>query len=146
MRILVVNGPNMNWLGKRDPHHYGTLTLAELEARVEERAKALGVEVAFFQSNHEGALIDFLQQEAPRSQGLIINPAGLTPYGLSLRDTLSDIRLPAVEVHLSNIHAREEWRRHSVFSEVVRAVIAGMGWRGYLYALDFLVATLRGEG
>ncbi|MBI4336832.1 MAG: type II 3-dehydroquinate dehydratase [Chloroflexi bacterium] len=146
MRLLVVNGPNLNLLGQRDPDHYGRITLTEVQDRLLERARELGVELTFFQSNSEGALIDFLQQEARGAQGIIINPGALTHYSLALRDALADTRLPVMEVHLSNIHAREEWRARSVVAPVSLGQLSGTGWRGYLYALDFLVAHVREEG
>ena len=138
MRLLVLQGPNLNLLGRRDPALYGTMTLEAIHQRVEERARHLKVEVAFFQSNSEGALIDFLQQEAAQATGVIINPGALTHYGLSLREALVDAGLPVVEVHLSNIHAREPWRRRSVVAPIAVAQISGLGWRGYLAALEFL--------
>ncbi len=141
--ILVINGPNLNMLGKRDPAHYGTRTLPQIEAALTERAKSLGVDVECFQSNSEGAIIDFIQERAGSAQGIIINPAAFTHYSIALRDALADLRLPAIEVHLSNIHAREEWRRHSVTAPVVTGQIAGLGWRGYLAALDTLADMLK---
>lgn len=143
MKILVINGPNLNMLGTRDPALYGGDTLSEIEDRVRNRAGELRVEVEFFQSNHEGALVDHLQGPARDADGIVINAGALTHYGLSLRDALADARLPAVEVHLSNIHSREEFRRRSVLSSVVTGQIAGLGWRGYLYALEYLVAHIR---
>ncbi|MFQ5874058.1 MAG: type II 3-dehydroquinate dehydratase [Dehalococcoidia bacterium] len=142
MKILVIYGPNLNRLGKRDPAQYGTRTLAEIDADLTKRATELKVEVASFQSNSEGALIDFLQQESDEADGVIINPGALTHYGLSLRDALADTGLPIVEVHLSNVHARERWRSRSVIASIVRGQIAGLGWRGFLAALDYLVASL----
>lgn len=142
MKILVIYGPNLNRLGKRDPAQYGTRTLAEIDADLIKRAAELKVEVASFQSNSEGALIDFLQQESDEADGVIINPGALTHYGLSLRDALADTGLPIVEVHLSNVHARERWRSRSVIASIVRGQIAGLGWRGFLAALDYLVASL----
>ena len=106
----------------------------------------MGAEVACFQSNHEGAIIDFLQAEGSGSDGIILNGGALSHYGLSLRDALVDTGLPVVEVHLSNIHARERWRSRSVTAEVAKGSIAGLGWRGYLYAVDYLVEMLKEEG
>ena len=143
--ILVLHGPNLNALGRRDRHHYGTLTLDEINRRIEERAALLGVEVECFQSNHEGALIDRLQDSAGRIDGVIINAGALTHYGLSLKDALTDAGLPVVEVHLSNIHAREAWRRHSVLADTVRGQIAGLGWRGYTAALEALAGIIDDE-
>ncbi|MFN3974349.1 MAG: type II 3-dehydroquinate dehydratase [Dehalococcoidia bacterium] len=144
-RILVINGPNLNRLGARDPALYGILSLQDIQERLEERAQELGVELRFFQSNWEGALIDFLQEHATQAQGIIINPGALTHYGYSLRDALADARLPIVEVHLSNIYAREEWRSRSVITPIAVGQVAGLGWRGYLYALDFLASHIREE-
>ena len=143
MRILVVNGPNLNRLGKRDPTQYGTQTLDDVEAAVAARASELRVDVSFFQSNHEGAIIDFLQAESDSADGIIINPGALTHYGLSLRDALADTTLPIIEVHLSNIHAREKFRSVSVIAPVARGQIAGQGWKGYISALDLLVDSLK---
>ena len=143
MRILVVNGPNLNRLGKRDPTQYGTQTLADVEAAVAARASELRVDVSFFQSNHEGAIIDFLQAESDSADGIIINPGALTHYGLSLRDALADTTLPIIEVHLSNIHAREKFRSVSVIASIARGQIAGQGWKGYISALDLLVDSLK---
>ena len=106
----------------------------------------MGAEVVCFQSNHEGAIIDFLQAEGSGSDGIILNGGALSHYGLSLRDALVDTGLPVVEVHLSNIHARERWRSRSVTAEVAKGSIAGLGWRGYLYAVDYLVEMLKEEG
>ena len=139
MTYLVVNGPNLNTLGRRDPSVYGSLTLQEIEGRVRERAQKLGVEVSFFQSNSEGALIDHLQEEGPSSQGVIINPGAFTHYSLALRDALADLSVPVVEVHLSNIYAREPFRRHSVIAGAVKGQVSGLGWYGYLAALEYLV-------
>jgi len=146
MKILVINGPNLNNLGKRDPGQYGTDTLAEIEQRIRDKAVEVGADVDLFQSNHEGDIIDHLQASAPSASGLIINAGALTHYGLSMRDALVDSGLPVVEVHLSNIHARESFRRRSVVAPIAIGQIAGLGWRGYLYALDFLAAHLHERG
>ena len=143
MKILVINGPNLNMLGQRDPAHYGVKTLAEIEALVEKRAAELGVEVEFFQSNLEGEIVGRVQGSASRFAGVVINPGPLTHYGRSMSDALLDTHLPVVEVHLSNIHAREEFRSHSVIAPIALGQIAGLGWQGYLFALEFLVAHLK---
>ena len=137
-RVVVVNGPNLNLLGKREPHIYGTRTLGDLEESVRAKAKELAFEPAFFQSNDEGAIIDFLQQNAPGSAGIVINPGALSHYSLALYDCLQALALPVVEVHLSNIHAREEFRSRSVTARAARGVIAGLGFDGYGFALEFL--------
>jgi 3-dehydroquinate dehydratase II len=145
MRILLINGPNLNTLGEREPDIYGSITLPDIEARVREEAQSLDVELRAFQSNHEGEIIDFIQAEAPNSAGMIINPGALTHYSLALRDALAACGLPVVEVHISNIYGREPFRHHSVTAGVSRGLIAGLGWRGYLAALRSLVETLREE-
>ncbi len=142
MKILIINGPNLNLLGRRDAKVYGNKTLAEINTLLEERAARLGAEPVFFQSNSEGALIDFIQAHYAGAGGIIINPGALTHYGLSLRDALADTGLPVIEVHLSNIYAREDWRATSVIAPVARGQISGLGWRGYLLALEPLVAEL----
>lgn len=146
MTYLVVNGPNLNALGRRDPSIYGSLTLQEIEDKVKAQAKKLKVDVAFFQSNSEGAIIDHLQQQGPTSQGVIINPGALTHYSLALRDALADLAVPVVEVHLSNIYAREPFRRRSVIAGVVRGQVSGLGWYGYVAALEYLVEDRRQRG
>jgi 3-dehydroquinate dehydratase-2 len=143
MKILLIHGPNLNMLGKRDPAIYGDKTLPEIESLVRNKADELGAEVLTFQSNSEGSLIDFIQAESPQAAGIIINPGALTHYGLSLRDALDDAALPVIEVHLSNIHAREEWRHKSVIAPIALAQISGRGWQGYIDALDILVAELK---
>ena len=145
MKVLVINGPNLNNLGHRDASHYGVTTLAQIEDALRERASELGVDVEFFQSNHEGDIVDFIQGSTDQADGIAINAGALTHYGLSMRDALTDSRLPIVEVHLSNIHARDEFRRHSVIADIAVGQIAGLGWRGYVYALDFLAAHLGGR-
>lgn len=139
-RIVIVNGPNLNLLGKREPHIYGTRSHADLVKTVRAKARKLGVEVSVFQSNHEGELIDFLQKEAPGSLGIVINPGALSHYSLALVDCLQSLEVPTVEVHISNIHAREEFRSRSVTARAARGVITGLGFDGYLLAMDFLTA------
>lgn len=142
MKILVIYGPNLNLLGKRDPGHYGTRTLSDINDALARKASELKVELATLQSNSEGTLIDFIQEQTDGAAGIIINPGALTHYGLSLRDALADTDLPVIEVHLSNIHARERWRTKSVIAPIARGQIAGLGWRGFLAALDLLVQLL----
>ena len=139
-RIVIVNGPNLNLLGKREPHVYGTRSHADLVKTVRAKGRALGVEVSVFQSNHEGELIDFLQKEAPGSLGIVINPGALSHYSLALFDCLQSLAVPTVEVHISNIHAREEFRSKSVTARAAKGVITGLGFDGYLLAMDFLTA------
>jgi 3-dehydroquinate dehydratase II len=143
MRILVVNGPNLNMLGKRDREIYTDKALAEIDSLLKKQGEALNVEVITFQSNSEGALIDFVQQQSSSADGIIINPGALTHYSFSLRDALTDSRLPIIEVHLSNIYSREPWRANSVIAPIVKGQISGLGWRGYSAALQTLVDELR---
>ncbi len=145
MKILVINGPNLNMLGKREESIYGEKTLGEIDALLKKEAQALNVEVVTFQSNHEGALIDFIQKQADSAHGIIINPGALTHYGLSLLDALSDTKLPVIEVHLSDIYHREEWRAMSVIAPIAEGQISGWGWRGYITALQVLVGKLKEE-
>ena len=143
MKILIVHGPNLNMLSKRDTAIYGATNLDQINSLLEKRAQELGVEIATFQSNSEGAIIDFLQSQP--ADGIIINPGALTHYGLSLRDALVDADVPTLEVHLSNIHAREVWRRSSVIAPVARGQISGLRWRGYIAALEALAEIIREE-
>ena len=145
MRILVINGPNLNILGKRDPKHYGEETLESIEKALSQKAQELGCELSFFQSNHEGYIIDFIQKETPLSDGILINPGALTHYGYSLHDALVDSRLPVVEVHLSNIHAREAWRRKSVIADITIKQIAGFKAESYTLGLIALINHIRSQ-
>lgn len=138
-RIVIVNGPNLNLLGKREPHVYGTRSLADLTKAVRAKARELGVQVTFFQSNSEGALIDFIQKEAPGSLGLVINPGALSHYSLALADCLQAVAVPTVEVHISNIHSREEFRSKSVTARAAKGVITGLGFTGYMLAMEYLI-------
>ncbi len=137
-RVLVLHGPNLNLLGTREPEVYGRETLDEINRRLEQAAKAGGAAIAFFQSNHEGDLVDRVQ--AARVEGfgfIVINPGGLTHTSVALRDALAGVAIPFVEVHLSNIHAREPFRRHSYFSDTAVGTICGLGSRGYDFALQY---------
>ncbi len=144
--LLVVHGPNLNLLGSREPNHYGSRTLAEINLALAERAEAAGVQLETFQSNHEGALIE--RVHAAGAQGvryLIINPAAFTHTSIALRDALAGIGIPFVEVHLSNVHAREPFRQHSYFSDLAIGVISGLGSDGYLLALEYLLSKISAE-
>ncbi|MGH7910540.1 MAG: type II 3-dehydroquinate dehydratase [Candidatus Dormibacteraceae bacterium] len=139
-RLLLVHGPNLNLLGRREPAIYGAGTLAELEAQVQAAAKARGWDVECHQSNHEGRLLDVLQERAPGSGGVILNAGALTHGSYALYDCLRALEVPIVEVHLSNIHARPEpFRQHSVTAAAAVGVIAGLGRRGYVYAMEYLI-------
>jgi 3-dehydroquinate dehydratase-2 len=138
--VLVVNGPNMNLLGQREPGIYGKETLAELEAMVRKHAQELGCEVAFFQSNHDGDVVDFLQREAPGSAGVVLNPAAFTYQSYALFDCLNALDVPVVEVHISNLYARDEtWRSRSITAAACKGVIMGLGFRGYIAAMEYLI-------
>jgi 3-dehydroquinate dehydratase II len=139
MRILLVNGPNLNTLGQREPHLYGYDTLDQIVERVEKRAAELGAEIAAHQDNREGALIDFIQQNQTDADGLIINAGGYSHTSIALRDAIPGSGLKTVEVHISNVYAREAFRHESMLAGVCQGMITGLGWRGYLYALEFLV-------
>lgn len=137
-RVLVLHGPNLNLLGTREPEIYGRETLDEVNRRLELAARVAGAEIAFFQSNHEGDLVDRVQ--AARTEGfdiIVINPGGLTHTSVALRDALAGVAIPFLEVHLSNIHAREPFRRHSYFSDTAVGTICGLGSRGYDFALQY---------
>jgi 3-dehydroquinate dehydratase II len=142
--IAVINGPNLNRLGKREPHIYGDKTLADLEDTLRQAAPAGEVELVFFQSNHEGEIIDKLAELADRKvHGVILNAAGLTHTSVALRDAIAASGLPTVEVHISNVHAREEFRHRSLTAGVCRGVISGLGFFGYGAALQFLLSDER---
>jgi len=143
---LIINGPNINALGQRDASIYGSLTLSEIESRIKQRADTLGVMVNFFQSNHEGTLIDYVQEHGANSDGIVINPGALSHSSIALRDALIDLPVPVLEVHLSNIHAREQFRRQSLTGEVAKGLISGLGWHGYVAALEYLVNNQQPRG
>ena len=138
--ILLVNGPNLNLLGEREPEIYGRTTLREIEEMVRQACAGWSVGVTAFQSNHEGQLIDFIHEHRKSARGIVINPGGLTHTSVALHDCIKAVGLPAIEVHLSNVHAREEFRRSSVVAPACRGQIAGLGPRGYLLAAEWLCA------
>ena len=140
--ILVINGPNLNNLGKRDASIYGTTTLAQIQDSISVKAAELTVEAKFFQSNHEGLIVDFIQESSDGASGVIINAGALTQVGYSILDALLDAGLPFIEVHLSNIHARERFRQRSVFASKAIGQMAGFGPAGYIYALDHLYTVI----
>ncbi len=145
MKVLVLHGPNLNLLGSREPEVYGKMTLAEIDQRLEEVGRELEVEVRTAQSNHEGVLIDALQEARTWADGVVFNPGGYTHTSVALRDAISAIRIPVIEVHLSNIYAREEFRRASLLSAVCKGSIVGLGWRSYEMALRALAAASSSE-
>jgi 3-dehydroquinate dehydratase-2 len=146
MRIAVLNGPNLNLLGQREPEVYGRTTLSEIEAAVREAGKSLEAEIQWFQTNHEGALVEAVQGLRGHADGALINAAALTHSSLALRDALLAVRVPFVELHLSNIFAREPERRHSVIADLAIGMVTGFGAQSYLLALQALVARLRATG
>jgi len=143
MRISVLNGPNLNLLGQREPEVYGRTTLADIEVMVREAARAHGAEIDWFQTNHEGALVDAVQALKGRADGALINAAALTHSSLALRDALLAVRVPFVELHLSNIFAREPERRHSMIADLAVGMVTGFGAQSYVLALQALVGRLR---
>lgn len=143
MKILVLHGPNLNLFGRREPHIYGKTTLAEINAQLGRLADELGVTLDILQSNHEGELIDFLHANIDDAQGALINPAGLTQHGVPLHDAIKAMPFPSIEVHMSNIAAREAWRAHSIISPAVKGTVQGLGPQSYLAALRALVEMQR---
>ncbi len=143
-RILVLHGPNLNLLGEREPQVYGRMTLEELNRAIEEFAAAKGIQVRIFQTNHEGTLIDLLHEHRRWAEGIVINPGALTHYSYALRDAIAAVGIPTVEVHLSDIHSREPFRRVSVIKDVCIAQIAGKGMRSYLEGIELLAKEVGG--
>jgi 3-dehydroquinate dehydratase-2 len=138
IKLLVLHGPNLNLFGRREPHIYGTVTLAQIDEKLHALARELGVALECFQSNHEGALIDKLHLNIDTVQGALVNPAGLTQHGVPLHDAIKAMPFPVIEVHMSNIAAREAWRSHSIISPAVKGTVQGLGWRSYTAALRIL--------
>ncbi|KAJ5711585.1 hypothetical protein N7488_005741 [Penicillium malachiteum] len=138
--VLVINGPNLNLLGTREPHIYGHESLAGVEAAGKQQGNELNAHVDFFQSNWEGAIVDRIQEaRTDGTDGIILNPGGFTHTSVAIRDALLGVDIPFIELHVSNIHAREEWRHHSYFQDKAKAIIAGCGVAGYGYAIDHVV-------
>ena len=142
-QILVIHGPNLNMLGKREPDIYGDKRLEAIDAELKALGEDLGLEVATFQSNHEGAIVDEIQQAMGNCQGIIINPAAFTHTSIAIRDALAMLDVPIVEVHLSNINKREPFRHQSMIADIVTARVAGFGSHGYLLALEGLAKIIR---
>jgi 3-dehydroquinate dehydratase-2 len=143
MKILVLHGPNLNLFGRREPHIYGTTTLDEINDKLQALARELKVELVILQSNHEGALVDLFHKHMDNADGAIINPGALTQHGVSLHDCIKAMPFPVIELHMSNLHAREEWRRHSIISSAVKGTVQGFGWRSYLAALRLAAELAR---
>ncbi|MBC3917653.1 type II 3-dehydroquinate dehydratase [Undibacterium sp. Ji50W] len=142
-KLLLLNGPNLNLLGSREPATYGATTLAEIETAAQAQARAAGAELAFFQSNHEGALIDRIHAaQKEQVDAIIINPGGLTHTSVALRDALAAVAIPFIEVHISNVHQREAFRHHSFLSAIAKGVICGLGTDGYRLAIDFSLKNI----
>ncbi len=142
MRLTILNGPNLNLLGVREPHIYGTTTLAAIEASCQEFADFVGITLDFHQSNHEGVLVDMVQEARQKADALIINPAGYSFTSISLFDALKTFSGPVIELHISNIHARDELHRHSILSAAAKAVICGLGPYGYIVAMQAAAQAL----
>ena len=138
MKILVLHGPNLNLFGRREPHIYGSTTLAQINEKLQGLARELKLELVILQSNHEGALIDLMHKHIDDAAGAIVNPGGLTQHGVSLHDSIKAMPFPVIEVHMSNRHAREAWRGHSIISPAVKGTVEGLGWRSYTAALRAL--------
>jgi 3-dehydroquinate dehydratase-2 len=140
VKFLVLHGPNLNLFGRREPHIYGHTTLAQIDAQLASLAAELGVQLETIQSNHEGVLVDFLHRHIDEAQGALVNPAGLTQHGVPLHDAIKAMPFPVIEVHMSNIAARESWRVHSIISPAVKGTIQGLGPLSYLMGLRALAA------
>ena len=137
-KVLLINGPNINLLGTREPEKYGTTTLPQIISGMTDRAPSLGIELSHFQSNHEGAIVDRIQDAHKEGvHAIIINPAAYTHTSVAIRDALLSVNIPFIELHVTNVHAREEWRKHSYFTDKARAIIAGLGAFGYVAALEY---------
>lgn len=145
MKILVLHGPNLNLFGRREPHIYGHTTLAQIDEQLAALAAELGVTLATIQSNHEGVLVDFLHQHIDAAQGALVNPAGLTQHGVPLHDAIKAMPFPVLEVHMSNIAAREPWRAHSIISPAVKGTVQGLGPQSYLLGLRGVVALAKAK-
>jgi len=143
MKILILHGPNLNLFGRREPHIYGSTTLDEINAKLKALARDLKVTLAILQSNHEGALIDFFHKHIDSAAGAVINPGGLTQYSVSLHDCIKAMPFPVIEVHMSNLAAREPWRHHSIISPAAKGTVQGLGWRSYTAGLRLMVRTAR---
>ena len=142
MKLLILHGPNLNLLGTREPEVYGTMTLEDINNKLVELGKELGAEITSLHSNHEGALIDALHDARTWASGVVFNPGGYTHTSIALRDAISAIQIPVIEVHLSNVYAREEFRHASMISAVCRGKIVGLGWRSYTLGLQALMEIL----
>jgi 3-dehydroquinate dehydratase-2 len=139
IKVLILHGPNLNLTGYRQPDVYGKMSLDEINERIQRHAGEIGAEVRILQTNHEGTIIDTIQEHRSWAEGIIINAGGLTHYSIAVRDALVSVRMPVVEVHLSNVHAREEFRRHSVIAPITVGQVVGFGPQSYLLALSALV-------
>ncbi|OOH89352.1 type II 3-dehydroquinate dehydratase [Pasteurellaceae bacterium 15-036681] len=142
-KILLLNGPNLNMLGKREPHIYGSQTLADIEQHLQQLAKERGFELDYFQANGEEPIINRIHQAFQNTDFILINPGAFTHTSVALRDALLSVAIPFVEIHLSNVHAREPFRHHSYLSDIAKGVICGLGSKGYEYALDYAVNFLK---
>lgn len=143
MKIAVIHGPNLNLLGTREPEVYGKKGIEKINSEIKSKAEDLEIEIEIFQSNHEGEIVDFIQDGYDEFAGIVINPAGLTHYSIVLRDALVAVRLPVVEIHISNIYQREEFRHKSVIAPIAVGQISGLGPQGYLYALEAMVNLIK---